>query len=68
MKDGGKNRDMTPNPEQKRYMPVLPKKGVFNEWGAILRHQDEMEKEQERQEYAMNKVKITNYHFIDEAR
>ncbi|CAI2386807.1 unnamed protein product [Moneuplotes crassus] len=54
-------RDRTPNPEPKRYMPVLPKKGVFNEWGAVLRHQDEMEKEQERQEYAMNKLKQEEY-------
>lgn len=47
---------MTPNPSMKRYMPVMPKQGVFNEWGAVLKHQDEMEIEQERQEYALNKV------------
>lgn len=50
------NRDMTPNPNAKRYLPVIPKKGVFNEWAAVMRHQDEMDREQERQEYALNKV------------
>lgn len=49
---------MTPNPNVKRYMPVIPKKGVFNEWAAVLKHQDEMEREQERQEYTLNKVGI----------
>jgi len=54
-------RDMTPNPNVKRYMPVMPKKGIFNEWGAVLRHQDEMEREQERQEFQMNKVRQEEY-------
>lgn len=54
-------RDMTPNPNVKRYMPVIPKKGVFNEWAAVLKHQDEMEREQERQEYALNKVSVSPY-------
>ena len=52
-------RDMTPNPNAKRFMPVIPKKGVFNEWAAVWKHQDEMEKEQEKQEFALNKVLTT---------
>lgn len=53
-------RDMTPNPDLKRFMPVMPKQGIFNEWAAVLRHQDEMEREQERQEYVMNKVIVSH--------
>jgi hypothetical protein len=49
-------RNLTSTAAEKRYMPVMPKQGVFNEWGAILRHQDEMEIEQGRQEYALSKV------------
>ena len=54
-------RDMTPNPMQKRQLPVIPKKGVFNEWAAVMRNQDEMEKEQERQEYVRNKIRQDEY-------
>ena len=28
---------------KKRHLPIEQKKKVFNEWGAVLRHQDEVE-------------------------
>ena len=28
---------------KRRHLPIEQKKKVFNEWGAVLRHQDEVE-------------------------
>ena len=29
--------------QKRRHLPIEGKKNVFNEWGAVLRHQDEVE-------------------------
>jgi hypothetical protein len=49
---------MTPPPlenKNKRVMPINPKNKVFNEWAAVLRHQDEMSYEAEKQMFAVKK-------------
>ena len=34
---------MSPESIKRRHLPIEQKKKVFNEWGAVLRHQDEVE-------------------------
>ena len=31
-------------PLKRRHLPIESKKKVFNEWGAVLQHQDELER------------------------
>lgn len=39
-------------PVKRRHLPIESKKKVFNEWGAVLRHQDELEEKVKQQELA----------------
>ena len=41
-----------PSPQRRRHLPIEQKKKVFNEWGAVLRHQDEMEQKNRQNELA----------------
>ena len=42
------NSNSSPNGgvNKRRHLPIEQKKKVFNEWGAVLRHQDEVEQKQ----------------------
>ena len=42
-------------------MPIDPKAGVYNEWAAVLRHQDEMNKEAEKIAQVQRKKKQEEY-------
>ena len=39
------------NSPPKRHLPIAQKQMVYNEWGAIIQHQDEMAKAQRDQEF-----------------
>ena len=54
-------RDLTPNSNFVRYMPIIPKKGVFNEWAAILKYNDEVDQEAERQELERKRKQKEQY-------
>ena len=42
-------------PVKRRHLPVEAKKKVFNEWGAVLRHQDELEEKVRLNELAQQR-------------
>ena len=53
---------MTPVQNQpKRFLPVAPKEKIFNEWAAVMRHQDEMDMEAERMELVWKKQAQEQY-------
>lgn len=54
-------REFTPNTNIRNFMPIIPKKGVFNEWGAVLRNKDEMDREMDRQESLRRKQQREEY-------
>ena len=45
----------------KRHLPVKPKEKVFNEWGALLRHQDEIQDELEREDMRRRSTRMLMY-------
>lgn len=42
-------------PIKRRNLPIEPKKKVFNEWGAVMRHQDELEEKVRMNELELQK-------------
>ena len=42
-------------PIKRRNLPIEPKKKVFNEWGAVMRHQDELEEKVRLNELELQK-------------
>ena len=56
-----KSRDLTPATDQRRALPVIPRKGVFNEWGAILKYNDEKDQLRDLKEKELLKMKQDEY-------
>jgi hypothetical protein len=54
-------RGLTTNTGTRRALPIEPKKGVFNEWAAILKYNDEKDQKKDYDELANRKSKIDEY-------
>ncbi|CAI2360771.1 unnamed protein product [Moneuplotes crassus] len=59
LSESKKNR-ASPHPEI-RYLPIVPKKGVANEWAAILKLKDEKDKQKDRREKELIRHKQVEY-------
>ena len=46
---------------QFRALPIHNKEEVFNEWGAILRHQDEIDQQMQKHNFEKMKIRQANY-------
>jgi len=66
MQEMRNNQDRAPSTEgspNKRHLPVAAKQMVYNEWGAVIKHQDEMDQalrkaEKERHKETQQKYKL----------
>lgn len=53
------NQSRSPSP--KRHLPIQNKKKIFNEWGAVIRHHDELADALSKAEYVQKKDMHANY-------
>jgi hypothetical protein len=49
------------SPPEKRKLPVKPKEKVFDEWAAVIRHQDELELLKKEKEIQSQKIQQNQY-------
>ena len=47
--------------KKKRALPIHNTEDVFNEWGALLRHQDEIDQKLQKENYDKMKLRQLNY-------
>mmetsp|Transcript_23955 Transcript_23955/g.36709 ORF Transcript_23955/g.36709 Transcript_23955/m.36709 type:complete len:88 (+) Transcript_23955:1288-1551(+) len=53
----------------KRHLPVQQKEMVYNEWGAVIKHQDEMHQALKQSEFKRNKdLQLMYRHELDNQR
>lgn len=53
--------NQTLNPNNIRPLPVHERENVFNEWGAVIKHQDEIDRELRRQQEEKMRERQKNY-------
>lgn len=57
----GAKRDLTPNNVVRRALPIVPKKGIFNEWAAVLKYNDEKDQKNDYDQMTTKKIKMEEY-------
>ncbi|CAI2360014.1 unnamed protein product [Moneuplotes crassus] len=67
LKNGNKSRNHGKSsatmaiPKNVRPLPIHNKQDVFDEWGAVLRHQDEIDQKLQQQQFEKMKLRQVNY-------